>query len=99
MGEIIYWKEFDEPKIVQQEFPPEKITLYGRYICTDETVKSIRIFGWADTQRETPTFFLKIELMLIGSTWQRGLYSSQKSYIDLSNELISQAEQYLQSLK
>jgi len=97
MGEIIYWKKFDEPKVVELLFGSYsyKHKMEGQYECSDERIEMCNFYGWLPTTITNPA-----ELNLTFSAlFKDGSRHDIKIELPCTQEgMIEQAEHYLASL-
>jgi len=99
MGDIIYWKEWEQPKKWVETIRGKSYdrVVTGEYLCKDERVEKFWMYGTA-SMRGRP--FLSIVASLImkdGSRWESVPIESESP--EDVEKLIELAEQYLKELK
>lgn len=96
MGEIIYWKKFDEPKVIKQilgEGSAIGIEMSGEYVCTDERVELVNMYGGLGPRSGDEM------ILFFGVLFKNGSWHKCRINLPATQEEIEhQAEQYLQSL-
>lgn len=101
MGEIIYWKEFDEPTKVHHPYLGGWSIQKGEYVCKDERVKQFFFCGVRSELEDEYFFFGKL-IMKNGTPWESQTFIRTWEWgeepEEIKDKIISQAEQYLLSL-
>lgn len=101
MGNVIYWKQYDEPKKVYDPLFRCEREVSGQYECTDERVESFWIIGSMSAKPKDERAYLKGNLYFKnGDRWETpNVIYSELTSEQITQDLISRAEQYLQSSK
>lgn len=103
MGNIIYWKQYDEPRKYYDQIFEKDREVTGEYFCTDERVERFWVFGCSSIDPSKTGIQMKSTMILKGKE-ERWESEPIEVCLDPDNaqetidNLISQAEQYLQSL-
>ena len=100
MGEIIYWKEFDEPKpysyMVGEKNHKGEST--GEYVCEDKKVERFIIMSYLrNTDLVEGEIGVRAELVMKNGE-RKSFNPTTDSANKWNEDLISQAEEYLKSL-
>lgn len=101
MGEVIYWKEYDESHIVYDPILKRTVDVTGEWVCDDERVEMIAITGSLPPTIKHGQNELRIGIYL---TLKNGEEFSEREFVtpetaqSVMSNLISQAEAYLTNL-
>jgi len=99
MGEIIYWKKYDEPKKVYNPALQREVEVTGEYVCTDERVEKYWEYGSA-SRFPSDNSIIAYATMLFknGDRWLSKPATIERIHSGI-DVLIKEAEEYLKSLK
>lgn len=95
MGEVIYWKEYDEPKKVVDFLSKKEMEVKGTWVCNDERVDWVAVIG-SIRAKDTSKAVIGLEmLMKDGTRYSSSMDASNEVPLD---EIIYKAEKYLEEL-
>lgn len=97
MGDIIYWKKFDEPKIVFDPVSKKDKEITGEWICGDDRVDAFTVYGCMSgtgTQMHLGAD-IKTKVMPNGKIYRRTFRITTVKENSLE-EIVSMSERWLQ---
>lgn len=107
MGNIIYWKELDEPIKYIDPITKKEVIKTGDYVCKDERVSKFWIYGSASANPSDGKMYARSSLLFKKKDGEDKFERWESEKVEMRfnpdnaqeaiDNLINQAEQYLQS--
>lgn len=101
MGQVIYWKGYDEPRIIRDAKTGQGWVVFGKWVCDDVRISLIHFYtGWFRRKwynRRSKRLCLMIITNPPYTPWD--YKSENENLVEAEKELIFKAEQYIKDLK
>lgn len=100
MGEIIYWKKYDEPKMVYDPVRRKDVEVSGEFVCNDDRVAAFTIFGHMSVIIPGNQMYVSAEIVskeMPNGKVYRERFTESEPKENLEEILIARAEEWLKN--